>query len=284
MESIIEEKIDNAFFERQLVVLKLGTEYLCVDISEVKEISKVVDITPVPDVGNGVVGVINLRGQILTVIDLGQKLGLPTMKNEETMRFLVYDSGDTATCFIVDACSEVLRITGDVIKDAPKSIVDKIDSQYLQGVVVLDDRLISIIDLGKIMSLSSNGGEKTGAHRLHAPRKKLLIIEDSSMMRGTLKSYIDKDVYEVIESADGEDGVQKAKNLKPDVVLLDIQLPRKNGVQVLREIKAMDESIEVIMESSVYQDDIKKTCMDLGAKAYLKKPVMKKDLENVLKA
>lgn len=68
----------------------------------------------------------------------------------------------------------------------------------------------------------------------------------------------------------------------PDIVLLDIKLPKKDGVDVLREIRKKNKDAKVIMETSVYEDKTSAECLNLGALDFLKKPISKKYLQDAL--
>jgi purine-binding chemotaxis protein CheW len=277
---------ERQFFERQLVVFSLGNEEFGVDISDVREIIKLESITRIPNSASYIDGILNLRGKIIVVIDLGRKLSLIGLARNANTRVIVTEIKGNAIGFIVDNCNEVLRLTGDKIEPAPKIITDKINSDYIQGVGILEGRMIILIDLGKIITdeqmenISSH--TKQGAVSSAGNKKKVLIVEDSTMMRGTLKSYIDPKVFTILEAPDGEEGMRLVEAEKPDMVLLDIKLPKASGVDVLRFIKQKRPETKVVMETSVYEDETKNECMKLGAMEYLKKPVNKKDIEDVL--
>jgi len=127
------------------------------------------------------------------------------------------------------------------------------------------------------------GKNKAAVKSAGAKKKKVLIVDDSTMMRGTLKSYIAVAEYDVIEAGDGEEAVAKVKEEEPDVVFLDIKMPKLNGIEALRKIKEMRPKTVVVMETSVYEDETKNRCLELGAKDYLKKPINKKQIEEILK-
>jgi purine-binding chemotaxis protein CheW len=272
-----EKDTEQKFFERQLVIFRIGKEEFGVDISDVKEIIKLENTTHIPETEDYVEGIINLRGKIVTIIDLSKKLAIGSIKKNDNTRVLVTEIRGSTLGFVIDSCNEVLRLTGDKIESAPKIITNKINADYIQGVGLIDNRLIVIIDLGKIMS----DKEITQLSK-NSKKNKLLIVEDSTMMRGTLKSYIDSGAFDIIEAENGEDGITAFDNENPSVVLLDIKLPKMNGVEVLKYIIKKKPSTKVIMETSVYEEETKKECLEIGAKAYLKKPINKKELETLL--
>ncbi len=135
--------------QRQLVVFRLGGEGYCVDISKVREINRVVDITKIPESPEFVEGVINLRDQIIPIIDLRKRFGLEL--NGEKMgsadnRIMVVETNGNIVGFIVDAVREVLRINGDNIEPTPDLVSSEIDQKYIEGVATINNRLLIIVN------------------------------------------------------------------------------------------------------------------------------------------
>jgi len=134
----------------QLVSFKIGTEEFGVDILNVQEIIKIVQITKVPNSPLFVEGVINLRGKVIPVIDLRTRLGLQKIEHDKDTRIIVVELSKSTIGFIVDAVNEVLRIPIS-ITEAPPEIVAGVDSEFIRSVGKLDDRLLILIDLNKIL-------------------------------------------------------------------------------------------------------------------------------------
>jgi purine-binding chemotaxis protein CheW len=162
-----EKEIKKSYAERQLVIFKLGSEEFGVDINEVREIIKMEDITRIPNTESYIDGVINLRGKIIVVIDLAKKLNLTAKEHNKDTRVIVIEVGKSTIGMIVDGCNEVLRLSGDQIEVAPDIIKSKIQEDYLEGVGILKDRLIILLDLGKVLASSemekvANIGKQSG--------------------------------------------------------------------------------------------------------------------------
>lgn len=137
----------------QLVSFVLGNEEFGVDILCVQEINRMLQITKVPNAPSYVDGVINLRGRVIPVIDLRQKLGLPRKEHDHNTRVIVVEVNNKTVGFVVDGVKEVLRIPVS-ITEAPPEIVSGIKSEYIKSVGKLEDRLLILIDLEKILSKS----------------------------------------------------------------------------------------------------------------------------------
>lgn len=143
---------DRALNEQQLVVFKVADEEFGVDINEVKEIIRWEEVTRIPNSPSYIKGVINLRGSIIVVNDLAMKLGMPSKNIDDDTRILVVEVGDSTVGMVVDSATEVLRLPGEKIKEAPSIVTDSIDTNYIEGVGVLDEeRLLTLLDLGKVL-------------------------------------------------------------------------------------------------------------------------------------
>lgn len=103
--------------------------------------------------------------------------------------------------------------------------------------------------------------------------KKVLIVDDAAFMRMTLRRILEKNGFEVIgEAENGEIGVTKYKELKPDLVTMDMTMPEKDGIAALKGIKEYQPQAKVIMISAMGQEAMVKEAVVSGAKAFIVKP------------
>ena len=137
--------------EMQLVVFELGDESYAVDISRVQDINRMQEITEIPHAPESVVGVINLRGRVIPVIDLRKRFGLPDAVHTKDTRIVVVHLEGNLIGVIVDAVSQVLRIPADIV-EPPSPVLAGVDSRYLRGIAKLDDRLVILLDLDFVLS------------------------------------------------------------------------------------------------------------------------------------
>ncbi|MBW1956662.1 MAG: purine-binding chemotaxis protein CheW [Deltaproteobacteria bacterium] len=121
--------------EDQLVTFSLGRENLAFPIGLVQEIVKPSAITRVPNAPPYVEGIANLRGNILPVVNLRNRLGMDLKEQDEDTRVVVLKANGAATGMVVDSVSEVLHVDESTI-EAPPGVVEGIDGQYLRGVAV----------------------------------------------------------------------------------------------------------------------------------------------------
>ena len=103
--------------------------------------------------------------------------------------------------------------------------------------------------------------------------KKILFIEDEAVMQKAVSEFLGAKGYEVISALDGELGINMAKNSSPDLILLDIVLPKKSGFDVLRDLKNDEKtkSVPVIVLTNLSQMDDVSKMMDMGITTYLVK-------------
>ena len=102
---------------------------------------------------------------------------------------------------------------------------------------------------------------------------KVLIVDDAAFMRMVIKDILTKNGYEVIgEGVDGEDGVQKYKDLKPDLTFMDIVMPKMEGIDALRAIMEHDPDAKVVMCSSIGQQSVVSDAITIGARDFIVKP------------
>jgi purine-binding chemotaxis protein CheW len=137
----------------QMVGFTVADELFGVNILMVQEILKDSNITAIPDAADFVVGVINLRGNIIPVLDLHKRLKLPEAKAEpkDIPWILILDIGGRITGFMVDRVTRVTKVQANMIKPPPKLVVQGVDSDYIRGVCRQDKQLMTILDFNRIL-------------------------------------------------------------------------------------------------------------------------------------
>lgn len=114
--------------------------------------------------------------------------------------------------------------------------------------------------------------------------KKVLIVDDAAFMRLSLKTLLEKNGFKVIgEAENGLVGVRKFKELKPDIVTMDITMPEMDGVQALKEIISIDPNAKIVMISALGQEPHVKESVLSGAKGFIVKPFKEEYLIKALR-
>jgi purine-binding chemotaxis protein CheW len=138
--------------EVQLVVFRLRDEEFGVEIGQVREIVRIPEITKVPEAPGFIEGVINLRGEVIGIIDLAKEFELSSLpKLEKSARIVVAETEEKTFGMIVDEVPEVIKIPKDQIEAAPEMVQSKIKTDYIRGVGKVGNRLLILIDLTKIL-------------------------------------------------------------------------------------------------------------------------------------
>lgn len=138
--------------ENQLVVFKLAREYYGVDIALVESIIKMQPLVAVPQAPDFVEGITNLRGVVLSVVDLRKRFGLPAVEASKDTRIIVVEINNLTVGMIVDAVTEVLRLQEEAIQPPPALMVTA-TSTFITGIAKIDERLVTLLDLKKVLSL-----------------------------------------------------------------------------------------------------------------------------------
>lgn len=135
----------------QLVSFKLGNEEFGIDIGRVQEINMMMQLTKIPNSNPFIEGVVNLRGKIVPVVNLRERLGLSKKADDSKTKIIVSDINNKLIGYIVDEVNEVLRISKSIIEPTPE-IISGVNSDLFEGVAKLEGRLLILLNLDKLLS------------------------------------------------------------------------------------------------------------------------------------
>ncbi len=138
----------------QLVSFVIGNEEYGVDILLVQEIHRILPITSVPNAPNYVEGVINLRGQVIPIIDLRKRMGMENKERDRNTRIIVVEINHITAGFIVDAVKEVIRLPSGVTEKPPE-ITSSGNTEFIEAVGKLEDRMLLLVDIRKVLAVSA---------------------------------------------------------------------------------------------------------------------------------
>ncbi|MDD2282339.1 MAG: chemotaxis protein CheW [Eubacteriales bacterium] len=136
---------------KQFVVFQLEDELYGIDIHQVMRIEKMLPLTRVPNAPSFVIGVCNLRGSVVPVIDLKKRLALPS-RQDENAKIIIVNAGKQVVGMTIDATVDVSSIESDEIEPSP-ALVTGIDSQFIQGVAKISNRLLIILDMERVLTV-----------------------------------------------------------------------------------------------------------------------------------
>ncbi len=142
----------------QLVTFRLDDETYGINVMHVQEVLRVSEIAPVPGSDSWVLGIINLRGNVVTVIDTRLRFGLPTTEMSDSSRIVIIDANAQAMGILVDSVAEVVELPESEVEIAP--VVNNDDSsRYILGVASRQEDLLIVVDVNKMLDDSAGGGD-----------------------------------------------------------------------------------------------------------------------------
>jgi purine-binding chemotaxis protein CheW len=135
----------------QWVTFRLDEEIYGINVMQVQEVLRVSEIAPVPGAPDYVLGIINLRGNVVTVIDTRDRLGLSSKEVDDSTRIVIIEADKQVVGILVDSVAEVVDLRMSEVESAPNVGNDE-SSKYIQGVASRDDELLILVDLNKLLT------------------------------------------------------------------------------------------------------------------------------------
>jgi purine-binding chemotaxis protein CheW len=134
----------------ELIAFRMGTQEFCVDIMSVREIRGWTKATALPKSPSFVRGVVNLRGTVLPIVDLSARLGFPAAEPTARHVIIVAQIGAQTIGLLVDAVSDILTVTDDLVHPTP-DVASDMAKIFVRGVLAVDQRMISLIALDQVL-------------------------------------------------------------------------------------------------------------------------------------
>ncbi len=135
----------------QLISFTVGEEDFGLELRCVKEVIRLREITRLPRAASAVKGVINLRGDVIPVVDMRELFGLPARQATGSTRVIVVEVDGRLTGMIVDAASQVVRVPADSIDAPPRALGGRV-RQFIAGVAKLEDRLVLLLTVDALLT------------------------------------------------------------------------------------------------------------------------------------
>jgi len=135
----------------QWVTFRLDGENYGINVMQVQEVLRVSEITPVPGAPSYILGIINLRGNVVTVLDTRMRFGLPPYDTDDVSRVVIVEANGNVLGILVDSVAEVVYLRASDIETAPNVGNDE-SSKYIQGVYSNEGNLLILVDVNKLLS------------------------------------------------------------------------------------------------------------------------------------
>lgn len=273
--------------ELEIVEFEVANNKFGINVIKVKEIIQPIPVTFIPHVHPHVEGIIQLRGEVLPVVDMLKVLGIPTENRNPQQKYIVAEFNKQRVVFHVDNVTQIHRISWDQI-EKPSDMYQGGSSQVI-GVIKSQDEMILLLDFERIMvdinpesSISVDAVKKLG--KRERTEKKVIIAEDSPLLRKLLfdtmneAGYVNteffengRDAYEYLEALAKAD---KQIENHVQLVVTDIEMPQMDGHHLTKKIKSHPDlkKLPVIIFSSLITDDLRHKGEQVGAEEQISKP------------
>ena len=134
----------------EFVTLIAGGQSFCIEITQIREIRRWTPVTVLPHAPESVLGVMNLRGAVIPIIDLAARLGFGRIEPGPRHVVIIVALAQKTVGLLVDAVSEIITIRGDMVRETPV-LQDDAATRFIQGVIALEKDMTRIVDLGTVI-------------------------------------------------------------------------------------------------------------------------------------
>lgn len=273
--------------ELEIVEFEVANNKFGINVIKVKEIIQPIPVTFIPHAHPHVEGIIQLRGEVLPVVDMLRVLGIQNVERNPQQKYIVAEFNKQRVVFHVDNVTQIHRISWDQI-EKPSDMYQGGTSQVI-GVIKQNEQMILLLDFEKIMvdinpdsGISVESVKKLG--KRDRSEKRIIIAEDSPLLRKLLfdtmneAGYVNleffengRDAYEYLDSL-----VKNGNDVSEHVqlVITDIEMPQMDGHHLTRKIKEhpLLQKLPVIIFSSLITDDLRHKGDQVGAEDQISKP------------
>jgi len=149
---------DHAADQLSLLLFRLGEEWYCVRLAAVREIFQEYEITTIPCVPGYILGVVNVRGEILSVTDPARIMGIGqvTAPDGVITPAIVVAEGDFATALVVEEVGDITEVAFEAL-EPPVSIIDRSQAEFIEGSVYIDGTMVGLIDVERVLEPIGTG-------------------------------------------------------------------------------------------------------------------------------
>ncbi|MGE5370849.1 MAG: chemotaxis protein CheV [Solirubrobacterales bacterium] len=274
--------------EMEIVEFTIGNELYGINVIKVREIIKTTKTVPLPGAHPCMEGLIELRGSVLPIINLGGYLNAGPSENPEMERIIVTEFNLMKTGFHVHSVNRIHRIKWSQVEKPAK--YSYAADGIVVGIIKMDDRIILLLDFEKIVvdinpRLGFQKDSIEGLSKMDRSEKNVLIAEDSHTLQAFLKEVLHEAGYTKMQIFDNgaeawqflesrveaiEDGIFNEVNL----LITDIEMPQMDGHQLTRRVKEHKilKKLPVIIFSSLITEDLLHKGQSVGADDQISKP------------
>ncbi|WP_249871547.1 chemotaxis protein [Oceanobacillus saliphilus] len=276
--------------ELEIILFELAGESYAMNVLKVREIITPIPITKIPNSHKSVEGIIYVRGEIISVVNLARILNIAHSENPENDKFIIAELNQMKIAFRVDEVKRINRISWEQIEKPNELSVGQ--QPYATGIIKHHSNALSIfLDIEKIVvEINPELGGTADTIKTLGPRerstKRIIVAEDSGVLRALLKDTLTeagyeyvtffqngREAWEYLESLAEEESVVNPYN-QVQLLLTDIEMPQMDGHHLTYRVKqdARLKNIPVIIFSSLITDDLYHKGEEVGAVSQISKP------------
>ena len=273
--------------ELEIVEFSVGTIRFGINVIKVREIINPVTITPVPNSHSYIEGIIELRGEVLPVVDVAKALKRPASNQPAKDKFIVTEFNQQKIVFHVHQVTQIHRISWMEI-EKPSDLYQGLETQ-ITGVVKDESDMILLLDFEKLVTdvnpeAGINQAEIKRLGQRQRSSKRLVVAEDSPLLRKMISDTLETAGYANTEFFEnGYDALLYLQSLvesghaiedEVQLVITDIEMPQMDGHHLTKKIKEDDRlsALPVIIFSSLITEDLRHKGKMVGAQAQVSKP------------
>ncbi|QFQ25585.1 chemotaxis protein [Bacillus thuringiensis] len=274
--------------ELEIVTYTVGENLFSINVMKVREIINPFPVTTVPESHHAVEGVVQVRGEILPVINLAMALNLKSTKPLDQTKFIISELNQMKVIFRVDEVHRIQRISWEQI-DEPASLSMGLE-ETTSGIVKLDGKIILLLDYEKIVcEISGTGYDNKSIAGLEQKtdraEKVIYIAEDSAMLRQILEETLSSAGYTKMNFfSNGAEALAQIEKLAKEqgetmfehihLLITDIEMPKMDGHHLTKVVKDSEvmNRLPVIIFSSLITNELFHKGEAVGANAQVSKP------------
>lgn len=281
--------LDAGTNELEVLVFRMGAQRYGVNVAKVREVIRGETPSEPPKMHPSVIGVINKRGQLIPLVDLGKHLGMEPVDvaSIADARIIVTEFNGMAVGFVVEAVERIHRLGWDRVKTVPEmgEADEGVNYSTCTGIIQFEEYLLLMIDFESITDSIRMEDRLHVSHvenELGVDREsvKIVMAEDSAFMRDAIGRVFETSGYSRFEifpdGAAAWRAIHASANTgdTPDIVISDIEMPGMDGLRLTKEIKNDPRlaHIPVVLFSSLITDENKKKGEQVGADLQISKP------------
>ena len=255
----------------ELLLFSLGTEEIYgINVFKIREVMKLPAVTKIPDSDHRIIGIVNLRGENIPLVDLKQSIGLGPLDNEN-LKLLITEYNDNKQGFLVASVDRIVRMSWDRVKVPPAMVRTSSGQGVVTAVTQLDDgRMVLILDVEKVLAeiMVKSDEELYGGIEVTplTKGKHVLIADDSLVARNQLSKALDRMGMTYEETTTGKEAWERMQAIAEQaeregcdvqqlvaMVLTDIEMPEMDGFTFTKHVRADPRfgNIPILMHSSL---------------------------------